>query len=359
MTSRERVQAAFAHEQPDFTPCDYHATPEIQQALAAHFGVEGIDAVRTCLGTDVRYIDRPPYQGPALSTFDDGSTVNEWGIRRKPVANEYGEYNEPINSPYAAWTTVEDVEAFHWPDPDWYDYSALPAIAAEHGDCAVGIGTFGVQDFINGVAFGRGVEQVLIDIALEDPVYLAIVEKRHRFFMTFIERMLDALKGRTDLVLCGDDLGSQRGALISQEAFGRIFAAKKKEMFDLAHSYGARITHHSCGSTRELIPCFIELGMDGLQTIQARAEGMDPYDLKRDFGGRLVLHGAVDVQGWLQRATPDEVERGVERLMDEVGAGGGYLLGPSHNIQPDTPIENVLTVYRTVARRRGERFQGE
>ena len=93
--------------------------------------------------------------------------------------------------------------------------------------------------------------------------------------------------------------------------------------------------------------------MDALQTIQPQAVGMDPYDLKAAFHGKIALHGAVDVQGWLQRSTPAEIEAEVNRLMDEVGAGGGYILAPSHHIQPDTPLENVLAVYRTVAKRRG------
>jgi uroporphyrinogen decarboxylase len=359
MTSRERVQAAFAHAPPDWVPCDYFGTPEIRQALESHFGVKGDDALRDCLGTDVRYIRLPPYQGPPLTHYEDGSSVDIWGVRRRPVPNEYGEYDEPVELPYADWTTVEEVEAFPWPDPDMFDYDELPGLVAAYGDCAVGIGSFGVQDFINGVAFGRGVEQVLVDIATEDPVYLAMVEKRHRFYMALIERMLDVCRGRVDLVLCGDDFGSQRGALIAPQTFDRLFAEKKRELFDLVHAYGAKVTHHCCGSSRELIPHFIETGMDGLQTIQPQAEGMNPYGLKRDFGERLVLHGAVDVQGWLQQAVPDEIEREVNRLMEEVGAGGGYLLGPCHNIQPDTPPENALAVYRAVARRRGERLAGE
>ena len=93
--------------------------------------------------------------------------------------------------------------------------------------------------------------------------------------------------------------------------------------------------------------------MDALQTIQPRAAGMDPYELKKEFRGQIALHGAIDVQGWLQRATTAEIETEVNRLMDEVGRGGGFILAPTHNIQPDVPLENVLAVYRTVAKRRG------
>ncbi len=201
---------------------------------------------------------------------------------------------------------------------------------------------------------GRGVEQTLLDIALEDPVYLRLVEIRHEFYMRYVARILEAASGRIDLVLCGDDFGTQRGLLISPTSFDRLFAPLKREFFDMVHSYGAKITHHCCGSSRQLIPRFIDCGMDSLQTIQPQAEGMNPYELKAEFAGRIVLHGAVDVQGWLQRATPSEVRQEVHRLMDEVGRGGGFILAPCHNIQPDTPLENVLALYDAVAERRGK-----
>jgi uroporphyrinogen decarboxylase len=353
MTPRERVLAALAHSQPDFTPCDYFATPEIHRALCRHFGVRDDHEVRACLGCDLRYI-RPAYTGPPLPKFDDRSEINIWGVRRRPMPNEYGEYAEPVSYPYADWRTVEQAERFHWPSPDWYDYESVPTLCAAFPDMAIAAGGFEVQDFINGVAFGRGVEQVLLDIAVEDPVYLYLVERRHQFYMEHIARILDAAAGRIDLVLCGDDFGTQRGPLISTATFERLFAAKKKAFFEMVHSFGAKVTHHCCGSSRALFPHFIACGMDALQTIQIRAAGMNPYELKADFGDRIALHGAVDVQGWLQNATAGQIVHEANRLMDEVGAGGGYILSPSHNIQPDVPLENVLTVYGTVARRRGE-----
>jgi uroporphyrinogen decarboxylase len=374
MTPRERVRAALEHCQPDFTPCDYFATPEIHRGLLEYFGIAGPtvghsplsstagtigeNLVPERLGTDIRYI-RPPYLGPPLRTFDDGSTINIWGIRRRPMPNEYGQYAEPVGAPYAAWKTVEDAAQFPWPDPDWFDYGAIPAICRQYPDLAIAAGDFHVQDFINGVAFGRGVEQVLLDIATEDPVFLYLVERRHQFYLRHIERVLEAGGGRIELVLCGDDFGSQRGLLISPEKFDRLFAGKKREFFEMVHCFGAKVTHHCCGSSRALIPRFIDCGMDALQTIQPQAAGMNPYELKAEFAGQITLHGAVDVQGWLQRATPQQIQQEVNHLMDEIGAGGGFIISPSHHIQPDTPLENVLAVYRTVARRRGKRLSAE
>jgi uroporphyrinogen decarboxylase len=368
VTPRDRVRAALAHCQPDFTPCDYYATPEIQATLQGYYGLPPQDAggiamgvstpcgdnrLSEMLGADIRYI-APPYVGPTLPSFGDGSSMNLWGIRRRPMPNQYGEYAEPVESPYAAWKTVAEAARFPWPDPDWFDYSAIPAMCAQYPDAAIAVGGTYVQDFINGVAFGRGVEQVLVDIAMEDPVYLFIVEQRHRFYLSYIERILVAGRGRIDLVLCGDDFGSQRGLLISPSSFDRLFAPKKKELFDLVHSFRAKVSHHCCGSSRRLLPRFIQCGMDALQTVQPQAAGMNPYELKARFAGQITLHGAVDVQGWLQRATPAVIEAEVNRLMDEVGRGGGYILAPSHNVQPDTPLENVLAVYEAVAKRRGK-----
>jgi len=368
VTPRDRVRVALAHADPDFTPCDYFATPEIHRALLAHFGVTNVrqtpgllstplggpgdNLLPERLGTDIRYI-APPYHGPPLPAFDDGSTIDLWGIRRRPMPNQYGQYAEPVGTPYAEWTSVDQAASFRWPNPDWFDYDAIPALCAKYPDKAICAGSFGVQDFINGVAFGRGVEQVLLDIASQDPVYLYIVERRHRFYLQYIERILAAAQGRIDLVLCGDDFGSQRGPLISPASFNRLFAPKKKQFFDMVHSYGAKVSHHCCGSSRALIPHFIACGMDALQTIQPQAAGMNPYTLKAEFAGRIVLHGAVDVQGWLQRAAPSEIDREVNHLMDEVGRGGGFILAPCHQIQPDTPVENVLALYRAVAKRRG------
>ncbi|MGA2975566.1 MAG: uroporphyrinogen decarboxylase family protein [Spirochaetia bacterium] len=351
MTSRDRVRAALQHTQPDVTPCDYFSTPEIHQGLKARLNAASRDELLDKLGVDIRYV-RPPYIGPKLPTFADGSKTDVWGIRWKPMPNEYGDYAEPLGLPYAPWTTVEEAAAFPWPSADWYDYSAIPALCARYTGLAVAAGDFGIQDFINGTGFGRGVEQVLVDIALRDPVFLFIVEKRHRFAMEHIDRILTAANGRIDLVLCGDDFGSQRGALISPLLFDELFAARKKEFFDMVHTHGARVSHHCCGSSRAFFPRFIALGMDSIQTIQPRAEGMNPYSLKAEFGGSICLHGAVDVQGWLQQSRPEEIRREVHKLMDEVGRGGGYILAPSHNLQPDTPIDNVLAVYAAVAERR-------
>jgi len=354
MNSRTRVLTSFEHVQPDVVPIDYFATPEIHAMLLMHFSINSDDQLRDLLDTDIRYVN-PIYIGPKLETYSDGSFFDIWGVKKKPVPNEYGDYAEVISLPYKSWSTVEEAKKFRWPDPDWYDYSSIVDMCAKYPDRAIATGSFFVQDFINGVARGRGVEQTLIDIAMENPLLSYLVDKRHNFYMEMIERTLKEANGRIDLVLCGDDFGSQRGLLISPNSFDTLFMQKKKEFFEMVHHYGAKVVHHCCGSSVELWPRFIEIGMDALQTIQPTAEGMDPFMLKKQYGRQITLYGAIDVQGWLQHAACSEIEEYLRRLTHEVGKDGGLVCSPSHFLQPDIPLSNVICTYETLARLRGKK----
>jgi len=348
MTCKERTLSALNHAQPDRVPCDYFGTPEIESALMAHFQVKAHNELLNALGTDIRTV-MPEYVGPPLRTFPDGSYEDIWGVIRSPLPNEYGEYAEPSYLPFAKMETLEDVESYRWPSTDWYDYSTILEQCRAFEGYAIATGGFGFMDLINGTAFGRGVQQVLYDIALDDPTGRALREKRARFYLEFTERILDAGRGMIDILMMGDDYGTQRGLLMSPATWDRLFRPHMKAMVDLAHSYRCRVIHHSCGSTRQLFPRYIELGLDCLQTIQSQAWGMDPYELKAVYGDRISFHGSIDVQGPLQRMTPLQVRAYVRERIEIMGKGGGFICSPSHNIQPDTPVENVLAMYCEIA----------
>lgn len=354
MSSKERVMSALNHVQPDRVASDYFGTPEIESALMEHFGVKSHDAILDRLRTDLRKVT-PEFVGPERKRFSGGSVEDIWGVVRSPMANEYGEYNEPTYLPFAEVTTLEQVEAYPWPSPDWYDYSTLKDQCGQRDGFAVCTGGFGVMDLINGIAFGRGVERVILDIGAEDPVGMALMDHRAKFWLAYAERALDAADGMIDILCMGDDYGTQNGLLLHPDKWRKLFKPRMKAMIDLAHGYGAKVIHHSCGSTREIIEDFIEIGLDCLQTIQPQAWGMNPSELKGLFGDRISFHGAVDVQGELQRSTPDQVRAMVLDRIRVVGRDGGYICAPSHNIQPDTPLENVLVMYDAIQHSVGHR----
>ena len=232
------------------------------------------------------------------------------------------------------------------PDPSWFDYSALPAQCEEYADYAVVYGWVGNVDLINGTAFGRGFEQTILDIALENPVGLAIMEKRFEFGYEHTRRALETCGGKVDIVWMGDDYGTQRGLLLSPAKWRRLFRPKLQAMIDLAHRHGARLMLHSCGSTRAIWPDFADMGLDLYDTIQPDAVGMVPGELAAEFGKHICMHGTISTQKTLPFGTPSEVEREVRDRIDSFGAQGGLIVAPCHNIQPDTPIENVLALYR-------------
>jgi uroporphyrinogen decarboxylase len=347
MTSKERVLTALEHKEADRCPCNYLGTPEVDEKLKEHFQTESIDVVLGKLGVDIRIVDAP-YIGSELRVWEDGRFENYWGSIRKPVSNEAGTYNEAVEFPYAGFKTLEDVEKFRWPKVEWFDYSRMQEDCHKCSDYAIVFGSPGNMDLINGTAYGRGVEKVIYDIALEDAVGLACMKKRFQCCYEISERALKAANGQIDILWIGDDYGTQNGLLMSPEKWRKLFFSKLKAMCDLGHKYSAKVMLHSCGSTRPLWPWLIEAGVDIYDTVQPEAANMNPAELKAEFGNRICFHGTISTQRTLPFGTAEQVAEEVRLRIETVGKNGGLIVAPAHNIQPDTPIENILALYEEV-----------
>jgi uroporphyrinogen decarboxylase len=127
--------------------------------------------------------------------------------------------------------------------------------------------------------------------------------------------------------------------------FREFIAPYLKRMIDVCHAGGLKFMAHSCGAIRPIIPDLVAMGVDVLDPIQVTAAGMEPAELKRDFGGRLAFHGGISTQTTLPFGTPEEVRQAVRDRIATLGAGGGYILASSHDISADTPPENILAMY--------------
>ncbi|GAI27446.1 unnamed protein product, partial [marine sediment metagenome] len=244
--------------------------------------------------------------------------------------------------------SVADVEKFNWPKVDWFDYSKIAVDCKKYSDYATVYGAPGNMDVINGTAFGRGVEQVIFDIATEDPIGMACMEKRFQCCYKMSEKALKAANGAIDIFWIGDDYGTQNGLLISPQTWRKLFFPKLKAMCELGHKYKAKVMLHSCGSTREIWPGLIEAGVDIYDTVQPEAKDMDPAELKEEFGDKICFHGTISTQKTLPFGTPEDVALQVRQRIETVGKNGGFIAAPAHNIQPDTPIENILALYEQI-----------
>lgn len=347
MTSRERVLSAFNRTGYDRIPVKHEATPEVNRMVMDHFCLTNMEQLLRVVGDDFRYVD-PAYIGPELRAFPDGSVEGYWGERYKYAEFAGGRYLESCHQPFAGIERLEDLDQSRFPTTDRFDYSTIRPQCEALRDQGVAIcfGTAGDMDFINSIARARGTEQVLVDLVTDDPVYLAIMEARFRFYFEMHRRVLEEAGGLIDFTHIGEDLGTQTAQVIGHDIFERHFAPKFKEYFAMVHSYGARTMMHMCGCVIAFLPRLIELGLDVYDVVQPATPEMDIAELQRRHGDRLTFCGSICVQSTLAFGRPEDVVAEVRRRLD-LFPRGGLFLGPTHAIQVGSPLKNILALYRT------------
>ena len=346
MTSHERVMACCQRRGFDRIPIKHEGTPEVNQQIKEHFGLKNDEQMLRVLGDDFRYVE-PTYIGPELRRFADGSVEGYWGEHYTYVQFEGGRYLESVHQPFAGVLELADLDRSHFPTADWFGYSTVQrqAKALREAGFAVACGTAGDLDFINGISRARGMEQVLMDLIDDNPVFLEIMEARFRFYYDLHERILQAGRGLIDFSHVGEDLGNQLGPMISMEIFERHFAPRYGAHFGMVHRYGARTMMHMCGTVWPFLDRLIELGLDVYDVVQPTTSENHIASLARRYGDRLLFQGSMDVQKELAFGSADDVRREVRRRL-ELFPKGGLIFGPSHAVQPLSPLENVLAMYR-------------
>lgn len=343
MTSNERFKACMKRKHLDRLPIKHHAVQEIDDRLMKFFGVDDKETLLERLNDDFRYIE-PIYCGP-----DFGNISSEHGILSAVVWQKgVCRGREGQSKPFALMEEADELKEMPRVSNDWFDYSTIALQCEEKKDYARIFG-YCELDFINGMTALRGEEQTLIDIALCNKLFLKMIENKYEFVYEHIRRALEAANGGIDIVHFGEDLGSQRNILISVDTFKKIFQGYYRELFNLVHKYGAVTMLHCCGSVRKMIPTLIDTGLDILDVIQTRACGMDIEGLASDFGKDITFCGSMCVQELLPFGSVEEVRRQVE-IRRKLFENGGLIIGPSHLIQKDAKIENILAMYEEAAK---------
>jgi len=165
-------------------------------------------------------------------------------------------------------------------------------------------------------------------------------------FFCIIKNALKVVGDNVDIVLAGDDMGTQQSTLFSPEVYRRLIKPRHKLLFDVIKTKpDLKMALHSCGSISSLLEDLIEMGVDAINPVQINAANMEPERLKEEFGDRLTFWGGIDTQKVLPFGSPDEVRREVRRIIDILGRNGGYVLNSVHNIQSDVPPENVVAMF--------------
>ena len=191
----------------------------------------------------------------------------------------------------------------------------------------------------------RGLEQSLLD-PLENPDFTHhFLERLCAFFYDHHRRMFTACAGLIDVAQVTDDFGCQTGPLISLEVFRTFYKPHMQRFIDLCHEFDIKVFHHDDGGIRPFLPDLVAMGIDILNPVQWTCPGMDMSELKAEFGKRICFHGAVENQRILPFGSEEDVRREVRHCIDALASDGtGYILAPCHNIQPNTPVANIIAM---------------
>ena len=340
MSPRERWQAVLKRQKPDRVPVDYWATAEASDKLVKHLGCTDLNDALMQLHVDRPVTVGPSYVGPKCESGED-----VFGCRHKTVTYPTGVYNECVFQPLAEYGSVEEIKkAYLWPEPDWWDYSQIAEQIKGHEDKPIRGG--GSEPFLTYCEL-RGQEQAYMDLALNPDMVHYCLDRLFDLAYENTARIYEQIPGQVMITYVAEDLGSQESLLFSPAHIHEFLLPRMKRMMDLAHEAGAYVFTHSDGAIRDVIPDLIAIGADVLNPIQWRCRGMDREGLKRDFGNKLVVHGAMDNQETLPFGTAQDVRQEVLDNLRILGKGGGYILAPCHNIQAVGPPENVVAMYET------------
>ena len=345
LTSRERVKKIFEREIPDRVPIDYFGNAGINKKMMDYFNATDYDGLLTALGVDFRSVG-PHYTGKPLfeNNTPDRHIDSLTGIHQRWVEHSSGGYWDFCDFPLEH-ADYETIEKWPFPNPDDYDYDAALDYCRAHSDFALHAGGAGLGDIMNSTGMIRGVEQTLVDLVTDDPAGMLYIDKKVDLDLARLERLLEKCHPYLTFVWMGEDLGSQHRPLISLELFRKAIRPRHQKIIDCAKYYKLPIIIHTCGSSSWAYNDFIEMGMDGVDTLQPEAANMSPEYLKKTFGDNFVFHGCISTAGVLAYGTPEDVEENVRKTLEIMMPGSGYMLSPTHQIQDNSPLSNVVRMY--------------
>ena len=343
MNSRERVLLAIDHQEPDRVPIDWSGETEVSAALQSHFGLHSHEELLCHLHVDLRHVGLRLRNDPSRPHV--GGLEDIWGVRRTPRTQHDGYV---WYHPLAHLETRKDIDDYAWPDPDALDYESYPARLDAVGDFAR-VGGWANRILWTGMEM-VGLEKFTFMLYERPDLIHALLQRITDYCYQVGARCYPLVRGKLDIVSHGSDFGTQRDVWMSLPMWREFVKPHFARLFTLAKENGFKVFLHSDGAIRKLIPDLIEMGLDILDPIQVRAEGMDPVGLKRDFGDRLTFHGSIDVQHTLPFGASDDVREEVLERLRTLGPGGGFILNNSHSLLPTFPLQNIITMYDTAYR---------
>jgi len=340
MNSRDRVLAAFEHEEPDRVPCWCGASEEFWHKARKQLDLDD-EGLRRRFRDDFRRV-HAEYTGPQFPLSEDAKSRTVFGIERQGIG-----WGQPMAHPLSQ-ATIKDVQEYPWPDPDWVDVGSIKTQADAYGrEYAILGGDW--SPFWHDAIDLLGMENFLVKMYTEPKLVRALLSRVVDYYFKVSQKIFEAAADSIDIFFIGNDFGGQEGPLLGPELFDQFVLPHLVRFIDLGHAYGLKVQLHCCGGVAPLIPSMIRAGLDGLHAVQPSCRGMDIQELKKNFGDKILMNGAIDSRRVLIEGTPELVRQQTRDVLDIMMPGGGYVAGASHDtILEETPLENVLAMFDAV-----------
>jgi len=365
MGRREDFQKILNHEQPEKLIIDFGGNPlssmegKSMYRLLEFLGYDVTDKIEVMPFGRVRRLDerllkhfdidtrsvgtilRP--QKSLYQRVSDNEYIDEWGIRRRYT----GMYWDVIEAPLKG-ATVDDLEEYQWPDPESVDMNEIEEYARqakklyEETDYVI-CAEHPVYGIFELGCWMCGFDYFLLKMAIEPDFVKRFFEIVLDYQKKIIEIYYGALGKYIHYTSSGDDFATQSSLFISPAMFRELIKPYFKERISYTKKFtNAAYLHHSCGSVFPIIDDLIDCGVDILNPIQPKAKDMQPENLKKTYGDRIVFHGGIDTQEILPFGTKESIEKIVKDTIEIMNRDGGYIFAAAHNIQEDVPPQNLV-----------------
>ncbi len=327
MTKKERVKAAIAHQETDFIPFQMDCLSAAEKKLKAVFGDVDLDEI---IGNHLAMFEPSHYSLFETESLDSSKFKDAFDATWELKPGE--DIGTVIDYPLKE-ASLKD---YFFPDPNKVmELENIPGFIEKNQEKFI-MGALGFSLYERAWIL-RGIEPILIDF-LANPVFVEELFERITEFNLVITKRLCQFP--IDCFHFGDDWGQQHGLIIDPDLWRRFFKKNLKKMYEVVHDAGLPVSIHSCGDITEIIPDLIEIGVNMISPLQA--EALDFEFLKKEYGKDLAFWGGVSTQRTLPNGTPLEVREEVQKRIRVLSKDGGYILAPSHELQGDIPVENIL-----------------
>ena len=338
MNSKERILTALNHQEPDRVPVFASFVPEEIKKIKDHFKSEDITQTLLELGNDMIMVGH----GFATSYYakEDDEYYDDWGCKWKYFQNNSGRYPEVIERPLSDKTKLN---SYRIPDPyNDEQYKGSKSVIEKYGKnywvfaciaCTIFECSWGL----------RGLDELMMDMVEDKDFVHELMDKVMEFPMVAGKKLIEM---GIDMLWTGDDVGMQTGMMISPGMWKEFLKPRYAKLFSEFKKLNPniKIAYHSDGNCESILDDMYEIGLDVINPIQPAC--MNPAYIKKRYGKKLSMWGAVDIQHLIPFGKPEEIDAGIKQLIADCAPGGGFIMGPAHNVQADTSIENILAFYK-------------